>query len=151
VASAAKLADVPHREQASRMAFPPESVIEFDAVTPSPASTGVSVPRRRFQRGHLVEKSGRWYGVYRTDVLQSDGIFKREQCWQPFGLVKQQSERSAWKQFQPYLDLVNDAAKKLPPRTGLTLTKFVEEWRRDVAVNLKGSTIRGRPDAASGL
>ena len=100
------------------------------------------MPRRRFQRGSVVEKSGRWYGIYRTDVLQSDGIFKREQCWQPFGLVKQQSERSAWKQFQPYLDLVNDAAKKLPPRTGLTLAKFVEEWRRDVAVNLKGSTNR---------
>jgi len=62
-----------------------------------------------------VEKSGRWYGVYRADVLQSDGTSKREQCWQPLGLVSEQSERSAWKQFQPYLDKENDAAKKLPP------------------------------------
>jgi integrase len=100
------------------------------------------VPRRRFQRGSLVEKSGRWYGVFRTDAKQADGTFKREQRWEPFGLVSEQSERSAWKQFQPFLDSVNDAAKKLPPRTGLTLGEFVEEWRTNVAVNLKGSTTR---------
>ena len=96
------------------------------------------MPRRRFQRGSLVEKSGRWYGVYRADVLQANGTFKREQCWQPLGLVGEQSERAAWKQFQPFLDLVNEAAKKLPARTGLTLGEFVGEWRTNVAVNLKG-------------
>jgi len=89
-----------------------------------------------------VEKSGRRYGVYRVDVLQSDGTFMREQCWQPLGLVSEQSERSAWRQFQPYLDKENDAAKKLPPRIGLTLAEFVEEWRTNVAVNLKGTTTR---------
>jgi len=100
------------------------------------------VPRRRFQKGSLVEKSGRWYGVYRIDVLQSDGSFKREQRWQPLGLVSEQSKRAAWKQFQPHLDEVNEAAKKLPARTGLTLSEFVGEWRATVAVNLKGSTTR---------
>jgi hypothetical protein len=100
------------------------------------------VPRRRFQRGALVEKSGRWYGVYRTDALQADGTFRREQRWEPFGLVSEQSERAAWKQFQPFLDVVNEAAKKLPARNGLTLSEFVEEWRANVAVNLKGSTTR---------
>jgi integrase len=100
------------------------------------------VPRRRFQLGSLVQKSGRWYGVYRADVRQSDGTGKREQCWQPLGLVSEQSERSARKQFQPYLDTVNDAALKLPPRIGLTLAEFVDEWRTNVAVNLKGSTTR---------
>jgi integrase len=44
--------------------------------------------------------------------------------------------------FQPYLDKENDAAKKLPPRIGLTLAGLVEEWRTNVAVNLKGSTTR---------
>ena len=80
--------------------------------------------------------------MYRADVLQSDGSFKRVQCWQPLGLVSEQSERAAHKQFQPYLNAVNDAALKLPPRTGLTLSDFVEEWRAIVAVNLKGSTTR---------
>src|SRR6267143_5584762 len=112
-------------------------------VTPSPMSTGANpVPRRRFQRGSLVEKSDRWYGVYRVDVLQADGTFKREQCWQSLGLVGEQSERAAWRQFQPYLDQVNDAALKIPAKSGLTLAEFVEEWRASVAVNLKGSTTR---------
>lgn len=66
----------------------------------------------------------------------------REQCWQPLGLVSEQSERAAWRQFQPYLDKVNDAAIKLPPKIGLTLTEFADEWRASVAVNLKGSTTR---------
>lgn len=100
------------------------------------------MPRRRFQRGSLVQKSGRWYGVYRKDALQTDGTFKREQCWQSLGFIDEQSERGAWKQFQPFLDAVNDAALRLPPRSGLTLSDFVEEWRANVAVNLKGSTSR---------
>ena len=120
----------------------PGPVVDSAPVTPSSASTGAPVARRRFQRGSLVEKSGRRYGVYRVDVLQSDGTFMREQCWQPLGLVSEQSERSAWRQFQPYLDKENDAAKKLPPRIGLTLAEFVEEWRTNVAVNLKGTTTR---------
>jgi hypothetical protein len=61
--------------------------------------------------------------------------------WVPLGLVTEQSERAAWKQFQPYLDAVNKAAK-VPQRIGLSLSKFVEEWRRDVAVNLKAGTQR---------
>jgi integrase len=80
--------------------------------------------------------------VYRLDVLQADGRFEREQCWQPLGLLSEQSERAAWRQFQPYLDKVNEAAAKLPSRTSLTLNEFAEEWRASVAVNLKGSTTR---------
>jgi integrase len=118
------------------------AVIDFAPVTPSAVSTGAPVPRRRFQRGSLVKKSGRWYGVYRADVIQGDGTFKREQCWQPLGQVDEQSKRAAWCQFQPYLDKVNEAAKRLPQKSGLTLSDYVQEWRRDVAVNLKGSTAR---------
>src|SRR5215472_11149319 len=123
--------------------IPDAAVVNSGAVTPSPVSTGADpVPRRRFQRGSLVEKSGRWYGVFRKDVLQTDGTFKRKQCWQPLGLISEQSERNAWKQFQPFLDSINDAAMRLPARTGLTLSEFVGEWRATVAVNLKGSTTR---------
>ena len=57
------------------------------------------------------------------------------------GPVSSLSERAAWKLFQPYLDRVN-ANAKLPPKSGLTLAQFVEEWRQTVAVNLKGSTTR---------
>lgn len=90
----------------------------------------------------MVEKSGRWYGVYRVDVLQVDGTFRRKQRWQRLGLRKEKSERAAWRQFQPYLDRVNDAALKIPVKSGLTLADFVEEWRTNVSVNLKSSTVR---------
>jgi hypothetical protein len=80
--------------------------------------------------------------VFRRDVLQEDGAFRREQCWQPLGFVTEQSKRAAWRQFQPHLDRVNDAALKMPSKSGATLSDFVEEWRGSVSVNLKGSTVR---------
>lgn len=100
------------------------------------------MPRRRFQQGSLLQKSGRWYGVYREDVLQKDGTFKRKKNWLSLGLVTEQSERAARKAFQPYLDKVNAATIKLPPRAGLTLSEFVKKWRTSVGVNLKATTTR---------
>src|SRR5215831_14503892 len=117
-------------------------VIDSAPVTPSPVSTGaIPVPRRRFQRGSLQIRSGRRYGVYRKDELQTDGTFERKLRWEPLGLVSQQSERAAWKQFQPLLDAVNRTAPQAP-KTGITLAEFVEQWRANVAVNLKVSSAR---------
>jgi len=80
-------------------------------------------------------------GIFREDVLQSNGTFKRVQRRVVLGPVSSLSERAAWKVFQPYLDRVN-ATAKLPPKSGITLIQFVQEWRSSVAVNLKGSTTR---------
>src|SRR5258707_3738884 len=80
-------------------------------------------------------------GIFREDVLQSDGTFKRVQRRVVLGPVSSLSERAVGKVFQPYLDCVN-AAAKLPPKSGITLIQFVQEWRSSVAVNLKGSTTR---------
>jgi integrase len=112
-------------------------------VTTSSASTGEKpVPARRFQEGSIEEKYGRRYGILWTDVLRNDGTFKRMQRWVPLGLLSEQSERAAKKQFQPYLDRENALAAKSPARTGITLADFVKEWRASVAVNLKASTVR---------
>jgi hypothetical protein len=73
------------------------------AVTPFGEHERRIVPARRFQKGCLVVKSDRRYGVYREDVLRSDGTFARKVRWIPLGLLTEQSERNAWKQFQPYL------------------------------------------------
>jgi integrase len=112
------------------------------AATPSPMRVGGIVPRRRFQKGNLGVrgKVPMRFGMYREDVLQPDGTFKRERRRVTLGPVSM-SERAAWKLFQPYLDRVN-AATKMPPKTGKTLDQFVKEWRSSVAVNLKGSTVR---------
>lgn len=123
--------------------FNAQSVIRSTAVTPDAVSTkgNTIVPRRRFQKGSIVVKSERYYGVFREDVLQSDGTFARKLRWVSLGPVKEMSERAAWKALQPYLDAVNRAALQAP-RTGITLAEFVEEWRASVAVNLKAGTAR---------
>jgi integrase len=101
------------------------------------------VPRRRFQKGTLIVRGKKPMrcGIFREDVLQSNGTFKRVQRRVVLGPVSSLSERAAWKVFQPYLDRVN-ATAKLPPKSGMTLEEFVKEWRFSVAVNLKGSTTR---------
>jgi integrase len=111
--------------------------------TPSPIQAGAIVPRRRFQKGNIIirGKTPQRYGMYREDVLQANGTFKRVRRCVLLGPVSSLSERAAWKRFQPYLDRVN-AAAKMPPGSGITLEAFVKEWRTNVAVNLKGSTTR---------
>jgi len=79
--------------------------------------------------------------MYREDVLQPNGTFKRVRRCVLLGSVSSMSERAAWKAFQPYLDRVNTAAK-MPPKSGMPLETFVKEWRTNVAVNLKSSTAR---------
>jgi integrase len=101
------------------------------------------VPRRRFQKGTLIVRGKKPMrcGIFREDVLQSNGTFKRVQRRVVLGPVSSLSERAAWKVFQPYLDRVN-ATAKLSPKSGMTLEQFVKEWRSSVAVNLKASTTR---------
>jgi integrase len=113
------------------------------AATPLPVQAGRVALRRRFQKGTVIVrgKIPVRCGIYREDVLQSDGTFKRVQRRIVLGPVSSLSERAAWKRFQPYLDRVN-AHAKLQPKCGKTLEQFVQEWRSSVAVNLKGSTAR---------
>jgi integrase len=79
--------------------------------------------------------------MFREDVLQPDGTFKRVRRRILLGAVSCLSKRAAWKLFQPYLDRVN-AVAKTPPKSGITLDSFVKEWRPNVAVNLKRTTTR---------
>jgi integrase len=117
--------------------------VTVSAATPLPVQAGRVALRRRFQKGTLIirGKKPTRCGIYREDVLQPSGTFKRVQRCVVLGPVSSLSERAAWKMFQPYLDRVN-VAGKLPPKSGMTLEQFVTEWRSSVAVNLKGSTTR---------
>jgi integrase len=128
---------------ASVTLVPGASSAKVSAATPSPTQAGAIVPRRRFQKGNIIirGKVPRRYGMYREDVLQANGTFKRVRRCVLLGPVSSMSERAAWKSFQSYLDRVN-AAAKMPPKSGVTLNQFVEEWRTNVAVNLKGGTTR---------
>jgi len=112
--------------------------------TPSSLKAGGIVPRRRFQKGRLVIRGVRnpqRCGMYREDVLQSDGTMRRRRRTVRLGPVSRLSERAAWAKFQPYLDRVNSAAQA-PKLSGMTLDEFASEWRSKIAVNLKDSTVR---------
>ena len=104
--------------------------------TPLPVQAGRVALRRRFQKGTLIirGKKPTRCGIYREDVLQPSGTFKRVQRCVVLGPVSSLSERAAWKML--------NVAGKLPPKSGMTLEQFVREWRSSVAVNLKGSTTR---------
>src|ERR1700691_4004158 len=113
---------LPHRELANIHCAEP--VVASTPVTPSTASTGgKTVPRRRFQKGTIIVRGKKPVrcGVFREDVLQPNGTFERVQRTAVLGPVSRLSERAAWKLFQPYLDRVN-AATKLPPKSGMTLS-----------------------------
>lgn len=71
--------------------------------------------------------------MFREDVLQHNGTFKRMRRCVLLGPASSLSERAAWKPFQPYLDRVN-AECKLQPKTGKTLEQFVDESRRESMV-----------------
>jgi len=63
------------------------------------------VPRRRFQKGTLIVRGKKPMrcGIFREDVLQSNGTFKRVQRRVVLGPVSSPSERAAWKVFQRIL------------------------------------------------
>src|SRR5437016_8378806 len=122
---------------------PEASGVIVATATPSSIQAGAIVPRRRFQKGNIIirGKTPRRYGMFREDVLQSNGTFKRVRRCVLLGPVSSMSERAAWKSFQPYLDRVN-AAAKMPPKSGVTLESFVKEWSIKVAVNQMVGTTR---------
>lgn len=102
------------------------------------------MPRRRFQRGRVFRSGVRnpvWVGVFREDQVQPDGTIRRLQRKVRLGHCKNTSQRAAYAAFQPYLDAVNIAPPP-PPKVGRTLREAVQEWREQIAVNLKPSTVR---------
>src|SRR5258707_15661566 len=89
---------------------------------------GAIVSRRRFQRGNIIirGKTPRRYGMYRGDVLQSNGTFKRVRRCVFVGPVSRLLGRSGWESFQSYPYPVKTAAN-MPPQPGHTLETFLQK------------------------
>ena len=102
------------------------------------------MPRRRFQRGQIIQRGSRrpcWVGMFREDRLNSDGTIQRAKRKVILGSCASMSRRAALAALQPYLDAVN-VAPAPPPRLGKTFLMVVNEWREQIATNLKPSTVR---------
>lgn len=106
------------------------------------------MPRRRFQRGRLVQrgKVPKWVGMFREDRLQP--TFKRIRRTVTLGPCSSMSRRAALAALQPYLDAVNVTPAPAQTKTGKTCLDAVQEWRQQIAVNLKPSTVRAVADFA---
>src|SRR5260370_5155905 len=81
--------------------------------TPSPIQAGAIVSRRRFQRGNIIirGKTPRRYGMYREDVLQPNGTFKRVRRCVLLCSVSRLSKSAAWETFQPHPEPLNTAGE----------------------------------------
>jgi integrase len=93
------------------------------------------VPRRRFQRGRVFLRGGRWVGSYRTyGVNPSTGKRMRRTITFDESVT---SERAARQALQPYLAEYNARAKadqqqRKPPRTGKKVADLVDEWVQQI-------------------
>jgi hypothetical protein len=107
--------------------FSQSDVVASASVTPSVSTGANPVPRRRFQRGHLLKrgKTPVWVGIFREDRLTPAGTIKRVQRKVVLGPCSKVSERAAYATFQPYLDKVNVAPAPLP-KVGKTLSGVVQ-------------------------
>src|SRR3974377_1169721 len=81
-----------------------------------------------------------WVGMVREDRLQP--AFKRIRRTVTLGPVSSMSRRHALAALQPYLGAVNTAPAPSVMKRGKTFTEGVKEWREQIAVNLKPSTVR---------
>jgi len=81
-----------------------------------------------------------WVGMFREDRLQP--TFKRIRRTVTLGLVSSMSRRHALAALQPYLDAVNTATAPPVMKKGRTFAEAVKEWREQIPVNLKPSTVR---------
>jgi integrase len=94
--------------------------------------------RRRFQEGSWRCRTGVWSCKYREYITQPDGTQTSVDRGKSFpGL----SERAAMAAMQPILDALNATnkaeAKNATPKSAVTLSDAVAEWRKLVAPNLK--------------
>jgi integrase len=81
-----------------------------------------------------------WVGMFREDRLPP--TFKRIRRTVTLGPVSVMSRRHALAALQPYLDAVNTAPAPTAMKRGKTFAEAVKEWREQIAVNLKPSTVR---------
>jgi integrase len=98
--------------------------------------------RRRFQRGVLRLRGKRqkvWVGMWREDVLLTDGSVKRIRKSEVLGALKEYKTKClAERALQQRLAEVNSLTYK--PRPTATFREFAAKWQRDVLTQHQPST-----------
>ena len=103
---------------------------------------GENLARRRYQKGQLLllgaKNEKRWYGRWREDVIESDGIH-RPRCQEYLGTLKDYpTKRLAQRALDERLATINSPTYRARPTA--TFTQFADRWEADVISQFKPST-----------
>lgn len=95
---------------------------------------------RRYQRGALVQKSGKWILRWREDWVGNDGVIRRREKQLIIGSVSDlQTKRAARRLADKMMDQLGMRAASYRPGRVATLAEFAVDYERDVLPTLKPS------------
>src|SRR5277367_3713238 len=99
---------------------------------------GARLARRRYQRGSLILRGGKWYGRWREDEIR-DGQLFRHRKYELLGTKAQfATRRLALRDLENRISSVNDPGYR--PRTVASFKEFAERWMSTVMIQHKPST-----------
>jgi integrase len=119
--------------------LPPECTVSTEAIESS--ERGDSLARKRFQRGHVFLIGGTWFGKYREDVIEAEGITRRKQVTVTLGSKKDISTKPlAKRRMELILARINSTDYR--PGRFAKMDEFATIWQEHILVGGKPSSIR---------
>jgi integrase len=99
---------------------------------------GARLARRRYQRGSLILKGGKWFGRWREDEIREGQLF-RNRKYELLGTKTQfATRRLALRELESRISSINDPGYR--PRTVASFKEFAERWMSTVMIQHKPST-----------
>ena len=93
---------------------------------------------RRWQQGSVYKTGKRiktWYGIWREDSLDADGMMKRRQRNVKLGTVAELPTQAAARD-----ELARHIRSSLKPKVEMTLSELYERWQKVASLSLKTTT-----------
>jgi integrase len=117
----------------------PECTVSTEAIESS--ERGDSLARKRFQRGHVFLIGGTWFGKYREDVIEAEGITRRKQVTVTLGSKKDiPTKPLAKRRIELILARINSTDYR--PGRFAKMDEFATIWQEHILVGAKPSSIR---------
>ena len=135
----------PHLRQQQTCCVPPPRPVDLHAESLSQQrKAGISLARRRYQRGTLILRGKRekvWVGRWLEDELQPDETIKRVHKSEVLGSLKDfPTKRLAQRELDGRVSVVNSPTYRARPTA--TFSELAEKWKLLVMVNHEESSQR---------
>jgi len=119
--------------------IPPKCTVSTKAIESS--ERGDSLARKRFQRGRVFLIGGTWFGKYREDVIEADGITRRKQVTVVLGSKKDiPTKPLAKRRMELILARINSTDYR--PVRFAKMDELVTIWQEHILVGSEPSSIR---------